>query len=775
VAALLCLALSACGGGQPPREIADLRLRLADQPRDPALHVELARALARAGQPGGALRHLEEAHRRSALSGADARWLAALYVERARARIALDEAEAWRDAEAAARLDPSAVRAELARDAYFIGARAALRRFDRPGRRAADDLFARAERLAPRDPRLAARAPATADLAEVGAAGAWLADGGARRAALQVYTAYVGRGGRAPAHLRRYLQLHRWWYGERERPSSILLEELRAEHIDLCGVARSYADLGCGETLVRTAENDPAAAERIRQLAATRGWRTADPHLAAALASAALRAWLDGRVASWEAELAARVDLAALVASEVGLASLRQARATLLRAAGRAGEARAALDRAIEEAARLSPEARALLVAEAAAQRRGDGAIDALLHAGPASPAAWHAALRAARAAEPGGAREAALCDAAPLAVARAHLRRSGELGALAARFPSADAQRALARWRRALTDAAHVGAAGDPAGARRRLGEARDLLEARWRRLAAGAPVPASPAPGFPLGAVDPDRRRGEEAPRVAGGLRRVARAYLRDPALADRLAGELADGAIALGERGPLLIELFARLGDPARAWSWAERLSASSPGHAPYLLLAGIAAAAAGDAPRADIFFVGGAAASGDAGAASLLAARAFLAAARPLPALTAARRAFDLTAPGEPDHVAAIEVVARAMDRLNRDREAEGMRALLPDGAGAAAAAALGDAPAIDLAIGPLPAATAPTWPVQVASLLAVGLIAPPERAGPALAAVADAFERAGLVDLAEAVRRERGALPGLAPPGLSPTE
>jgi hypothetical protein len=759
---LAALALAACsrggaGKGRDPadtrgaaelaRGIAELRLRLADSPRDSGLHLELARALRRAGQPGAAIRHFEEAGRRDALTGADARALAALQRERARARLALGDGGAWRDAEAAARLDPAAGQGALLRDSYFAGALAALRRADRPGRREAHRLLGVAEPLAPRDPRLAARDPQAADLADVGAAAAWLADGGAKRVALDTYRIYVDRGGRAGDHLRRYLALHRWWYGDRERPGAALLEELRAERFDLCGVARSPAELGCAEALVRAAENDPPAAEAIRRLAALRGWKTSDPAQAAAWAVAALRAWLDGRVGSWERELAARVDLAALTATEVRRASIAlHARATLLRAAGQVDAARVAFDHAVEGAAALAPEARALLVAEAAAERRDDGVVDALLHAGPASDTAWRAALRGARDAEPGGAREVALCDAAPLALARDHLRRSGELGALAARFPAPEALHALARWHRVL--------ASD-----RRLEAGRDALEARWRRLAAGAALPGRLPAALPVGVVDPHRIAGpgEGAARTANGLARVARAYLRDPALADRLAGEFVERAHAVGQRGPLLVELFARLGDPARASRWAERTSASSPDHASYLLVAGLAAAAAGDSARADVFFVRGAAASGDAGAASLVAARGFLAASRPLPALTAARRAFDLTAPGEPEHAAAVDAAARALDLLGRGRDAAGLRARLPAGA-LAEIAPPGAAPG-------LPEVDAPGWSSEVAALLALGLIAPPERAVPALAAVAEALDRAGLDRLAEAVRRERRSLLG----------
>ncbi|HWM86192.1 MAG TPA: hypothetical protein VNO33_10155, partial [Kofleriaceae bacterium] len=313
--------------------------------------------------------------------------------------------------------------------------------------------------------------------------------------------------------------------------------------------------------------------------------------------------------------------------------------------------------------------------------------------------------------------------------------------------FPAPDVLHALARWSAALR--------GDA-----RLLRGREQLEARWRRLAAGAALPSRLPAAPPLGVVDPHRIPGARG--VTAGLGAVARAYLRDPALADRLAGEFADGAPALGQRGPLLVELFARLGDPARAWQWAERVSASSPDHAPYLLAAGLAAAATGDVARADVFFVRGAAASGDAGAASLLAARGFLAVSRPLAALTAARRAFDLTAPGEPERAAAIELAARALDLLDRDEDATVLRKELPAGTLDAAVREAGQeegtAPA-------LPSVDSAEWPVAVASLLGVGLIAEGEKGERALEAVAEALEDAGLREMGEAVRREGVSLRG----------
>jgi hypothetical protein len=125
------------------------------------------------------------------------------------------------------------------------------------------------------------------------------------------------------------------------------------------------------------------------------------------------------------------------------------------------------------------------------------------------------------------------------------------------------------------------------------------------------------------------------------------------------------------------------------------------------------------------------------------------------------VTAARRAFDLTAPGEPEHAEAIDLAARALDLLGREREATALRSRLPAGA----LAAVEPSPR-------LPPPDAPGWGTEVASLLALGLVAPADRAAPALAAVADSLDRAGLHELAEAARRERRALLGVPIPRLS---
>src|SRR6185503_4604144 len=215
-------------------------------------------------------------------------------------------------------------------------------------------------------------------------------DGGARRAALDLYEIYVARGGRAAEHGRRYLALHRWWFGDRERPSGLLLHDLAAAGVDLCGVARAEDEPGCSGALVAGRADGRAARRRAQRL----GWRTADPEVAARWVEIALEAWLDGEIPSWTEEVRARVDLAAL--DRIGNALPAHAAATLWRAAGRSGRAAAALDRAAARAAELTPEQRGVVVAEAAESGRSDELVDRLLAGGATLDAAWRAALRAA-------------------------------------------------------------------------------------------------------------------------------------------------------------------------------------------------------------------------------------------------------------------------------------------------------------------------------------------------------------------------------------------
>ncbi len=705
-------------------------MRLAGDPGDPGLNLALARALEQVGRPGGAIRHYQEVLRHRRLDQTDRRALARLYQARAAARLAEGDGGAWRDVDRA-RGQGGAVAPALERDALFAGALAALRRADRPGRERAGELLARAARLAPRDARLAVRDPERAGLPALAEAAAWLADGGARRAALELYAVYAARGGRAAEHARRYLALHRWWFGDRERPSGLLLHDLGAAGVDLCGLASEVDELGCAAALTAGHAVDGRAA---RRRAARLGWRTAEPEVAARWVEIALEAWLDGEIRSWTEELRARVDLAAL--DRMGGAVPAHAAATLWRAAGRTGRAAAALDRVAARAADLSPEQRSVAVAEAADAGRSDELVDRLLASGPTLDPGWLAALRAARERAPGGAREAALLDRASPSVAAVHLRAAGELGALAARLPAASHDGALERW---------LAAVDHP-----RLRAGRDAALARWQRLAGDAPARPRPRRALPLGTVDPHRLSGDRD--QAAALERIARAYLRSPAAADRLAGDFVDVVPAPGQRGPLLVALYLALGDPARAWRWAELTCRSSPEHAPYLMAAGTASVATGAVDRADIFFIEAAQASGDAGAASVAAARSFLAYGHALPAATAARRAVQLTAPGQPEHDDAVRLAARALDQLGRGDAA---RRLLAD----ERVTAEPPAPAISF-----PPVDSAAWQSAIADTLALALLAPPGEAARLFTALADELSAAGLDALAAACRHEATWMP-----------
>jgi hypothetical protein len=715
-------------GAELERQIEALRVRLAGDPADAGLHLALARALDQAGRPGGAIRHYQEVLRHRRLDGNDRRALGRLLVARGEARLGLGEGDAWRDVHRARGLGREAAPA-LAREALFAGALAGLRRADGPGRERAGELLARAARLAPGDARLAVLDPERAELAALAAAAAWLADGGARRAALDLYREYVAKGGREPEHARRYLVLHRWWYGDRQRPSGLLLHQLAAAGVDLCGLARTADEPGCGAALVAGRADGPLARRRAARL----GWRTADPPQAARWVDIALAAWLDGEVPSWTEEVRARVDLVALERAAGELPPY--AAATLLRAAGKSGRAAAALDRVAARAAELTAEERTVAVAEAAEAGRSDELVDRLLASGATLDGAWRAALRVAREREPGGAREAALLDRAPPAVAASHLRAAGELGALAARDPSLAVAGALERWRAALDHA--------------RLQVGRDAALARWRGLAGDAPERLRPARVLPLGAIDPHRIAADR--ELSAELDRIARAYLRSPAAAERLAGDFVDGAPAVGERGPSIAALYLALGDPARAWAWAERVLRSSPDHAPYLMAAGVASVATGAVDRADIFFIEGAQASGDAGSASVTAARTFLARGHALAAATASRRAVQLTAAGQPEHDEAVSLAARALDQLGRADAARALRAserVAPDR----------PRPAIRF-----PPVDSAAWQAAIADTLARALLAPPEEAARLLSALADELDGAGLHVLAGACRREARSL------------
>ncbi|HTJ43017.1 MAG TPA: hypothetical protein VL463_13025 [Kofleriaceae bacterium] len=140
---------------------------------------------------------------------------------------------------------------------------------------------------------------------------------------------------------------------------------------------------------------------------------------------------------------------------------------------------------------------------------------------------------------------------------------------------------------------------------------------------------------------------------PGLADELATIAAAYLREPALADRLAADWIARDVDVSARAPLAAELFAALGDPARARALWQRAADASPGEVQ--LVRGLALAAAGtdDPDAAMILVTGAAAASGDAA-----------------PVLTDVARA--LAAHGRYDH--ALELLKLALQLVPDDDRA-----------------------------------------------------------------------------------------------------
>ena len=166
----------------------------------------------------------------------------------------------------------------------------------------------------------------------------------------------------------------------------------------------------------------------------------------------------------------------------------------------------------------------------------------------------------------------------------------------------------------------------------------------------------------------------------------------------------------------------------------------------------MAAGIASVAAGAVDRADVLFILGAHASGDAGAATLVAARSFLAHGHPLPAATAARRAVQLTASGQPERAEAVHLAAAALEQLGRADAARRLRAE--------------ERVAAEPAPPPLtfPPVDSAAWQAAIADTLALALLAPPDKAARLFTALADELQRAGLDALATACRHEAAWMP-----------
>jgi hypothetical protein len=629
----------------PEARIAALRFEVASNPKNRAAHRELARLYRQTDRPGAALRHYQGAG--AAVRGDERRAVARLYLARAQRRLELGDLHAYADLERVAALDipPVEMDRELVRRALYAAALAAFRRGDPPGIAAGRGFLDRARAAFGPDPRLAARAPGSAGVDEVGEAAAWLADGNARRTARDLYATYRARGGQGPAHRRRWLELERWWRGS--AASSPVLEA----GIDSCALAYTPGDLDCrGELDGATATR--AAYERAHRFS----WQLRGVTAAASLLPAALESWLDGERAGWLREVGAVIEPDSIDAADIDTAAPIWARASLWRMSADAPRAAAAIERALAGDDPLTDRQVAVVIAEAAAQGRPLESLRPIA----TGELGWRALARAARARalRIGDASfERELLAGAPMAWRRAHHRALGDLGPLSALGDDL-ALSAIARLNRAAP----------------RLGR---LAAARWKKLGWSGGRRSAAVQIVSIGGLDPARLAADVGlPDQVAALSRIARAHGRDPALGERLAADWLDGAITALERGPALVELFARAGDPGRADRFARRVLDETPEHPGALATAAETAAALGDSRRAMTLMILAAARSGDAGATARRLTHSFLAAGATAAALEAGSWALSLTPPGE--DVELLELLARAL--LTRDRRANAVETL-----------------------------------------------------------------------------------------------
>jgi hypothetical protein len=157
---------------------------------------------------------------------------------------------------------------------------------------------------------------------------------------------------------------------------------------------------------------------------------------------------------------------------------------------------------------------------------------------------------------------------------------------------------------------------------------------------------------------------------------LRAIVVAYVRDPAVADRLGRDAVASAVDAAAMQAMLGAMFDGLGDPARARAaWQAAVDASpEPG-----FVRGLATAQArqGDADAALVSATMAAAASGDPGVVWTAVARELEGAGKAVHALEAARSAIDLAGPDTLP--GALEVAIAASRTLGRDAQVTALAA------------------------------------------------------------------------------------------------
>jgi len=194
-------------------------------------------------------------------------------------------------------------------------------------------------------------------------------------------------------------------------------------------------------------------------------------------------------------------------------------------------------------------------------------------------------------------------------------------------------------------------------------------------RAIAGDAPEAAAPPPS-------PDAAlliTHAIAPTDGGGLAEIVRAYRRAPAAADRVAEDVAGRDVDVAAVAPAIAEVFALLGDPARARAWYERAVETSPGDVGLRMGLVGALAAAGDGPAARLQLTTVAAGSGDAARALLDGARLLADAGLVVDALAPAKLALELTPRGDEGEVLALLVEVQG--RLGREDQVRTLTAAL----------------------------------------------------------------------------------------------
>lgn len=214
-----------------------------------------------------------------------------------------------------------------------------------------------------------------------------------------------------------------------------------------------------------------------------------------------------------------------------------------------------------------------------------------------------------------------------------------------------------LAWWPRAV--AAHGGAPAAPGLAPQAVASAAHVT---WEALA------------VELAAADAD-------PGEREALAAIARGFTDDAALADRATEAYLAGQLDVARAAPRAARLFTLLADPARARALWQRAHDAVPADPALTLGLALACADAGDPDAAWQWTIIAAAASGDAGATLLAAARVTALVGPPEIALSMARAAFGLAPPGEEGPAAAL--AARLLDQLGRHDDATRLRARAGD--------------------------------------------------------------------------------------------